>query len=73
MQQDPKQVINLLNLLLIDCNNADILAPLIQPNLCHDEFVNMYESTILLIEKHGPTVAFSVLTKVLAIVLQLYL
>lgn len=65
VQQDPLQASSILNLLIMDSNNSDILAPLFQPNLCPEQFVRMYESTTELAEKHGPTVAFAVLTKVI--------
>jgi len=64
VQQDPQQASNLLNLLLVDSDNADILGPLFQPNLCPRHFMKMYESALELAEKHGPNVTFSILTKV---------
>ena len=71
IQQDPLQASNVLNLLLTVQGNSDILAPLFQPNLCPEQFVRMYGSVTDLAAKLGPTVAFSVLTKVRGVLLML--
>ena len=65
IQQDPLQTSNILQLLLTEYDKSDILAPLFHPNLCPQQFVEMYGSSIAMATKEGPTVAFSVLTKVI--------
>jgi hypothetical protein len=64
IQQDPLQTSNILQLLLTEHDKADILAPLFHPNLCPQQFVEMYGSSLGLAAKDGATVTFSVLTKV---------
>ena len=64
IQQDPLQTSNVLQLLLTEYDKSDILAPLFHPNLCPQQFVEMYGSSVSLAAKEGPVVAFSVLTKV---------
>ena len=64
IQQDPLQTSNILQLLIAEHGKSDILAPLFQPNLCPNQFVEMYGTSLQLADKEGPTVALSVLTKV---------
>ena len=64
IQRDPLQTSNVLQLLLSEYGKSDILAPLFHPNLCPNQFVQMYGTALQLVDKEGPTVALSVLTKV---------
>ena len=41
-----------------------VLSPLFHPNSCPDSFITMYSMLGQLVAKHGPDVAFAVLTKV---------
>jgi len=58
------QTSNILGLLLSRKAQADLLAPLFQPNGCPDQFLHMYGSTAELAVKEGASIAFSVLSKV---------
>ena len=51
-------------MLIAEYGKSDILAPLFHPNLCPNQFVEMYGMSLQMCEKEGPTVALSVLTKV---------
>ena len=62
--RDPLQTTNLLDLLLTQNGKSDLIVPLFQPNLCPEQFLHMYTSAAEICVKEGPSIAFSVLTKV---------
>ena len=64
IERDPDQAVTLLQLLLHQRMLGGLLAPLFHPNGCPAKFLEMYASVGQVAKKEGPSVAFSVLSKV---------